>query len=184
MTLRKPTKDELQQLATPKEFWQVIEHEFDPQIDVCAMAWNTKCQNYIGPDQEPDCYRDSLSAYAQWVSGGWNSNLFRAWCNPPFSNPLPWHVKAHSEAQKHPSGIVLVLGIAGASQEWARFAYANASEIRILAPRVNYDLPEGVAKQSNPREGALYIYRRKNHDHPAHVFRWNWKTANIEGDAA
>jgi len=167
------TEAEKQALSTPQAFWNVINAEFEFQIDVCATFDTKKCEMYLGPDHYMEAFRDAFQSRQIWI----DESFLRAWCNPPFRNVEAWHIKAHSEAQKHPGAVVAVLGLPGGSQEWFRFAYANASEIRLLTPRLQFDVPEGCERLSNSRDSVLYIYRRKVVQAPAHIVTWDWKAA-------
>ena len=185
--LAEPTAAErrklLQELATPPDFWSVINAEFEFQIDVCAHAGNTKCDRYI------DCEIDALSVESPWLALSitkhkmrngsglvWKEqDLHRAWCNPGFSNVLPWHQRAHAEAQKHPNNVVVVIGLAGGSQDWFKFAMENASEVRALADRVRYVPPQGIEDKGNSRESWVFVYRKKVIDAPALFVRDDWK---------
>lgn len=159
------TKEQLaelrQQWETPPDFWEAIDDVFDFQVDVCANEYNAKCAGYIDDDS---------------LNTGWlDSELYRAWCNPGFSNVLPWHQKAYEQAQLHPSAVVVVIGIPGASQEWYKFAYQHACEIVDLSPRVNYLAPWPIKQTSNNRESQLFIYRKKLTTRPATRSLWRWK---------
>jgi phage N-6-adenine-methyltransferase len=173
----------LQQLATPPDFWRVVNAEFDFQIDVCASAANKKCAWYI--DAEIDALapnREWIGApFVRWPAGGALSSggrFTRAWCNPGFSTVLPWHEKAFAEAQKHPGAVVAVIGLPGGSQDWFHFAYHHASEIRMLRDRVQYIPPAGIEDKGNSRESWLFIYRRKLTTQPAQFVLWDWKGAS------
>ena len=171
-TLTKEEKRELlQQLATPPDFWAVINAEFDFQIDVCALAHTAKCNAYYGPDHECQCWRDALNASTDWV----DSVYQRAWCNPGFAKVLPWHQKAYAEAQKHPSAVVVLIGLPGGSQDWWHFAYNHATQVRTLDDRVQYIPPPGIEDKGNSRESWLFIYRRKVVPCPAQIVRDDWR---------
>jgi len=159
-----------QELQTPKDFWKTINDEFKFQIDVCASEANRKCALYITKQQ------DALREDTPWVG----KNSQRCWCNPGFSTVIPWHVKAHAEAQKHPGASVVLVGLPGASQEWYDFAFTHATEIRHCKDRINYVVPpEGIALDmkecGNSRESWVFIYRRKVYTAPAQVVLWDWR---------
>jgi hypothetical protein len=164
------TPEEKQNLATPADLWRVLDAEFCFQIDVCATQQTRKVPDYLGPDHEVLCRRNALDPDRCWMDLG-----CPAYCNPPFRDALPWHVKAHAEAQSHPNAVVAVLGLPGGSQEWAKFAFRHASEIRIMSPRVQFDVPEGCKRFTNTRDSWLYVYRRNPHQPHAHIWTWDWK---------
>lgn len=173
--LRAMTAKEKQNLATPADLWRVLDAEFCFQIDVCATRNTAKCNEYYGPDQEDEEDQDALAGDSQWIFfEPWKTRL-SAYCNPPFRDVLKWHRKAHAEAQSHPNAVVVVLGLPGGSQEWAKFAFRHAAEIRIMSPRVQFDVPEGCKRFTNTRDSWLYVYRRNPHQPGAHVWPWNWK---------
>jgi hypothetical protein len=156
---------------------------FDFQVDVAGSPHNYKAGDFFGEG----------SAWAQnGLSCEWEDvffdagciewNICRYWCNPGFSDVLPWHEKAYTEAKKSPSAVVVVIGIPGASQEWYRFAQTHADEIIDLSPRVHYLAPWPLKQSSNNRESMLFVYRRKVvPTRPATRTLWHWKG---EGDEA
>lgn len=164
-----------QEWETPPEFWEAVNMIFKFQVDVCCNDENTKCPYFIS--------HRSLSVEFGWVGrfeknyyGREIDHLSRAWCNPGFSDVLPWHEKAFAQAQLHPSAIVVVIGIPGASQEWYRFAQTHADEIIDLSPRVHFLAPWPLKQSSNNRESMLFVYRRKVvPTRPATRTLWNWK---------
>lgn len=163
------TKEErqtlLQECETPPDFWQAVNAVYEFQVDVCASERNAKCQVFMP--------FDSLDANVRWVNPPYK--MTRAWCNPGFRNVMPWHQKAYTEAQRHPSCLVAVIGLQGASQDWYEFAQIHADEIIDLSPRVQYLCPWPLKQQSNPREACLYIYRRKVvATRPAARSLWRW----------
>lgn len=160
-----------QEWETPPDFWEALNGVFQFQIDVCASKSNTKCGLFFDADFS------SLYEHAAWVRKHTNGQGHsRAWCNPGFSDVLPWHEKAYAEAQKSPSAVVVVIGIPGASQEWYKFAQTHADEIIDLSPRVHYLAPWPLKQSSNNRESMLFVYRRKVvPTRPATRTLWNWK---------
>ena len=172
-TLTKEEKRELlQQLATPPDFWNVINAEFDFQIDVCASAENAKCKQYLTSEN------NALSPNVEWIFSGESEFSYRrkrAWCNPGFATVLPWHQKAYAEAQKHPSAVVVLIGLPGGSQDWWHFAYNHATQVRTLDDRVQYIPPPGIEDKGNSRESWLFIYRRKVVPCPAQIVRDDWR---------
>lgn len=155
-----------QEWETPPDFWRAIDEIFRFEIDVCASEHNCKCPKWISFGL------DALRDDAVWVG----FSEYRAWCNPGFSDVLPWHQKAFEQAQLHPSAVVVVIGIPGASQEWYRFAQTHADEIIDLSPRVHYLAPWPLKQSSNNRESMLFVYRRKVvPTRPATRTLWNWK---------
>ena len=155
-----------QEWETPPDFWAAVDRIFQFQKDVCGTEVNKKCVRVMTPEL------NSLREHCMWVG----DLAERVWCNPGFSDVLPWHQKAHEESNCHPSCVVVVIGIPGASQEWYRFAQAHADEIIDLSPRVHFLAPWPLKQSSNNRESMLFVYRRKVvPTRPATRTLWRWK---------
>ena len=164
------TKDQAKQLRqeweTPPDFWQAVNRMYEFQVDVCASRWNTKCPMFVPVET------NALHEHTTWIT----EKLNRAWCNPGFADVQRWHQKACEQAQRHPSGLVVMIGIPGASQGWYEYAQQYADEIVDLSPRVNFLAPWPIKQSTNTRESQLFIYRRKLvPTRPATRTLWNWK---------
>ena len=76
--------------ATPQNFFDAASKRLGPfHIDLAAKAHNTKCVDYISPEQ------DSLAQDVVWVDKCHTT----CWLNPPFSNIKDWIKKAYEQAQ-------------------------------------------------------------------------------------
>lgn len=102
---------------TPQDFFDILNEEFDFDIDVCASKKNTKV---------PDCYItekvDSFSIdWAVWCHYNSNYNMrpvypWLAWMNPPYSNIMPWLEKAARERDNDVTTVTLLP--ASVSSKW------------------------------------------------------------------
>lgn len=72
----------------------------------------------------------------------------RVWCNPPYSDPLPWVKKliAHYRAGDVPAALLL-LNIAG-TPEWARLLWNGGYPVCILAERIEFATPDGRKRKA------------------------------------
>ena len=167
-----------QEWATPPEFFEVVNDEFRFDIDVCANPGNAKCSLYITPEQ------DGLGVLP-WLGGGvlgLKANGLddprAAWCNPGFGNVTPWLEKAREQARDHGGTVCVLTHVATATKWWAK-SVAEAREIRLLSPRVQFLPPAGVAKTSNPRDAALHIFdsapNSVQEQRGARIWTWRWK---------
>lgn len=163
-------RDMRQEWETPDDFFDVVNHEFDFQIDVCATKENTKCAAYIGQyrDEQADC-QDALDSNTPWLY----HHIRRAWCNPGFANPGPWMEKAFNVTQELQS-VVVVLGLPSFSSKWWREWASRAVEIRLLSGRrLQFKPAPGIPKSSNARENCLFIFRRNSGMRP-NIWTWDW----------
>jgi phage N-6-adenine-methyltransferase len=93
---------------TPKEVFKYFNDRYDFQCDVAASDDNHLDDCYITEE------RDALNCcWAEFVCRG-----DYAWCNPPYSNPLPWVQKAIKESQVWGVGSVILLNC-DLSVEWS-----------------------------------------------------------------
>ena len=69
--------------ATPQDFFDMLDSEFEFTLDACAVRENAKCAAYYTPQQ------DGLSQ--PWPG--------RVWCNPPYGREIGrWVKKAYETA--------------------------------------------------------------------------------------
>ncbi len=84
------------------------------ELDAAANEFNRKCGRFISKEQ------DALSV-------GWASKGTLIWCNPPYSNPLPFVKKAVQEAMKG-AKVVMLLNVDN-STKWFDECVQHASKI-------------------------------------------------------
>ena len=71
--------------ATPKDFFDQLDAEFNFTLDACALPENAKCKAYYTPEQ------DGLAQPWEGV----------VWCNPPYGRQIgQWVKKAHDAATR------------------------------------------------------------------------------------
>jgi len=109
---------------TPPEVFSALNKEFNFGADMACSNENKLCQiGYTEQDNSLNLYWHYEIEEIIQVDG-----LKYVWCNPPYSNPLPWVGKA-IESQKHGLGVVMLLN-ADDSPQWFYEALKGVSEIR------------------------------------------------------
>lgn len=155
--------DQRQCWSTPADFWAVVNAEFEFHIDVAAIAENSKCARFITPEQD--------SLITPWFDG----DIRRGWLNPPFKQMTPFSNKSAIEAIRYPDSVVCMLGPLTAAPWLTEFCYQQASEIRDLYPRIQFQPPAGIPMTSNAKDNVMVVFRRKPENVPANRFTWRWK---------
>ena len=162
-----------QDWETPPDFWAVLNEEFGFQLDAAASVNNTKCKAYI----EEGALWEGCAWVCETEIGVWRT---RVYCNPPFTNMMPWVQKAYAEAQKHPYAVVGVVGPLSAAK-WFVFCYEAAREIRILTPRIQFVAPPGLKQSSNSKDNVFIVFRYRSPledvvlNEDAIISVWNWR---------
>lgn len=142
--------------VTPDEFMEGLlrfTKSLQPSIDVCATEENARLPYYFGLEH------DALSL--DWVASARAVGLATAfWCNPGYSNLLPW-VKAAEEAAED-GGTTYLLTHDNYNSDWFRAIdeskYCEAT--LLLQPRIAF-IPAGSIKASSPRgNNMLHIMRK------------------------
>jgi len=157
-----------QQWRTPPELFALLDAEFHFVVDVAARAENALCEEWYGPGSP---FFSDARAMSCWSHDG------SCFCNPGFSDPMPWHKLAWQTAL-HGGVSVALVGLVGASQAWYEFVYFHSSEIRVLAPRAQYLKPIGskIKPSSNMRETSITIYTPESDPlTPTKTRLWKWK---------
>lgn len=115
-------KSEKTVYSTPIKLFNVINQEFNFNLDVCALPENTKCKNYFTPEI------DGLKQDWKGI----------CWMNPPFNKELKkWVIKARNESLKHGSIICCLIPVRS-NTIWWKDVCKNA-EIRFIIGEVNFN---------------------------------------------
>lgn len=126
--------------ATPLDFYNTLNNEFNFNLDPCATADNHKCNNYFTREQD--------GLLQNW--GGYN-----VFCNPPYGRVIgAWVEKAYNEAQKANTLIVMLLPARTDTKWFHNFIYHKA-EIRFIKGRLKF----GGCKNSAPFPSMIVIFK-------------------------
>jgi phage N-6-adenine-methyltransferase len=130
--------------GTPQKLFDIYNSEFNFNLDVCASEINFKCADYHT--------RESSGLVQDWKESNW--------CNPPYSNQLPWVRRAVSEVGSENTSVLLMKY--DPSTKHGVFAAEEADEIRIVTHRIKF---EGAPTGANfPSAFAVFrprFYTRK-----------------------
>jgi len=123
---------------TPIEIIQGLgEFDLDPCCD--SICPNRTAKNRIGPE-------------TNGLSQPWTG---RVWCNPPFSNVVPWV----NRMIEHENGILLVFARSDAI--WFQRALASSGMCLLLAGRTQFGRPDGRVSRC-PLGCALIPFGERN----------------------
>ena len=124
--------------ATPQDFFDVINKEFNFTVDVCATAENTKCSLFFTPEQ------DGLKQKWEGV----------CYMNPPYGRSIgKWIQKAYNSSKE--GAVVVGLLPARTDTKWFHEYIYNKAEIRFIKGRLKF----GGCKNSAPFPSMIVIWR-------------------------
>lgn len=127
--------------ATPLEFYNELNNEFNFNLDPCATDENHKCNKYF--TKEENGLIQSWEGY----------NVF---CNPPYGRAIgDWVEKAYNEAQKNNTLVVMLLPARTDTRWFHRFIYKKA-EIRFIEGRLKF----GGCKNAAPFPSMVVVFKK------------------------
>jgi len=143
--------------ATPQSVFDYFDREFTFDFDVCAEDSTAKCFNYFTKEDD---------ALAQ----DWNMEYFTAWCNPPYSNIMPWVDKAIRDQDKGVTTVMLVM--CDPSVGWFKRALEKCSEVRfIIGGRLSFEM-DAEPQKGNNKGSVVFVFRPHNHNaHTSYIDR-------------
>src|SRR5579862_1527326 len=110
---------------TPEWLYKTLDKEFGFNLDPCPFQ----------PNWTPGVHQNGLDL-------DWNGQ--RVFCNPPYSDIMPWVGKAYSSA-----ALTVFLLPAWTATDWFHILRDRGAEIRYFRHRVNFIPPQGVKPSSN-----------------------------------
>jgi site-specific DNA-methyltransferase (adenine-specific) len=125
---------------TPQYVFDVLNKEFDFQVDVCATFENSKCRLL---------FDKSVNGLKQ----KWSP--LRCWMNPPYGKEIyKWMKKAYEEAQS--GAVVVSLVPARTDTGWWHDWVMKSAYVRFIRGRLQF----GDSKQSAPFPSCIVIFKR------------------------
>lgn len=94
-------KVDVDERATPQEFFDMLHRRFSFSIDAAALPYNCKLERFWSPEDDG-------------LAQDWTGE--RIWCNPPFSDVRPWVQKAHESTTA--DLVVMLLPANRTEQTW------------------------------------------------------------------
>ncbi len=123
--------------ATPQDFFNKLNVEFNFELDVCALPENTKCSRFFSP---------SDNGLIQKWSG-------ICWMNPPYGRVIGEWVKKAYESSLDGATVVCLVPARTDTRWWHE--YCMKGEIRFVKGRLKF----GDSKDSAPFPNAVVIFR-------------------------
>lgn len=126
--------------ATPQDFFDKLNEEFNFTVDVCAIPENAKCDKFFTPEM------NGLKQEWQGV----------CWCNPPYGREIgKWVEKAYI-ASTFGATVVMLLPARTDTKWFHEYIYTKA-EIRFIKGRLKF----GNSKTAAPFPSMVVIYRNE-----------------------
>ncbi len=124
--------------ATPQEFFDKLNQEFDFTLDVCAISENAKCEKFFTPEMNG-------------LKQEWNGVC---WCNPPYGREIgKWVEKAYIASTC--GATVVMLLPARTDTKWFHDYIYNKAEIRFVKGRLKF----GNSKTAAPFPSMIVIFK-------------------------
>ena len=143
------TKEKIRDLwQTPKFVFEYYDRRFEFNCDVACSDDNRLVNEHWLTEED-----DALS-----YNTGWNG---RNWCNPPYSDIMPWVEKAVSEMKQGKLTVMLIP--ADTSVKWFKKAFDNCSECHFISGRLAFINAETQKPVSGNNKGSVvFIFDPKS----------------------
>ena len=126
--------------ATPQDFYDKLNSEFNFTLDPCATPHNAKCAKFYTKEQDG-------------LRQDWGGNT--VFCNPPYGRDIyAWVRKCCMEAQKINTIVVMLIPARTDTRYFHEFIYHKAREIRFIKGRLKF----GDKKNSAPFPSMVVVF--------------------------
>ena len=126
--------------ATPTDFFEELDHEFNFDLDPCANEENHKTPRFFTKEDDG-------------LKKDWGGS--RVFCNPPYGRETGlWVAKAYEEGHKPDTLVVLLIPARTDTAYFHDYIYGR-SEIRFVRGRLKF----GDSRNAAPFPSMLVIYR-------------------------
>lgn len=125
--------------ATPQDFFNRLDAEFNFELDVCALPENAKCTRFYSP-------------VVDGLKQDWAKDGRRIWCNPPYGRHIEKSIKKAYETSLKGATVVCLLPVRPDTKYWHQ--YCMKGEVRFVKGRLKF----GIAKNAAPFPSAVVIF--------------------------
>lgn len=126
--------------ATPQDFYDKLNEEFNFNLDPCATYENAKCSKYFTIDDD--------GLIQDWKG-------YTVFCNPPYGRKIyDWVKKCSEESKKDNTTVVMLIPARTNTRYFHEFIYHKAKEIRFIKGRLKF----GNSKNCAPFPSMVVIF--------------------------
>lgn len=140
--------------ATPQDFFDKLDLEFQFTLDPCADLHNHQCARYYNREQDG-------------LIHDWGGK--RVFCNPPYGKEIAkWVQKSFEESRKKNTLVVMLIPARTDTKYFHDFIYGKA-EIRFIRGRLKF----GNAKTAAPFPSMVVIFRNEEDSNDSNTHTGN-----------
>ena len=127
--------------ATPQDFYNQLDAEFEFTLDPCASQASAKCSSFYTTDDDG-------------LSKDWEGHT--VFMNPPYGRKIGnWIQKAYEEGEKSNTRVVALIPARTDTKYWHNYCM-KATEIRFVKGRLKFG--QGNTKNSAPFPSAVVVF--------------------------
>lgn len=126
--------------ATPQEFFNKLDKEFNFTLDPCATSESAKCKKYY-------------TVIEDGLKQDWQGET--VFCNPPYGRAVKdWVKKCYEESKKPNTNVIMLIPARTDTSYFHDYIYHKAKEIRFIKGRLKF----GNAKNSAPFPSMVVVF--------------------------
>lgn len=126
--------------ATPQEFFDKLNSEFNFTLDPCATPENAKCSKYYTVKEDG-------------LKQDWGGEV--VFCNPPYGRAIKdWVKKCYEESRKSHTTVVMLIPARTDTAYFHDYIYHKAREVRFIRGRLKF----GNATNSAPFPSMVVVF--------------------------
>ena len=126
--------------ATPQEFFDKLNSEFNFTLDPCATPENAKCKKYYTKVEDG-------------LKQDWSGEI--VFCNPPYGREIKkWVKKCYMESKKPNTTVVMLIPARTDTSYFHDYIYKKAKEIRFVRGRLKF----GNSTNSAPFPSMVVVF--------------------------
>ena len=141
---------------TPKFVFDYYDKRFGFDIDLAASTANALCGEYCTEYEDAllhDTFQDKLFNLGL-VEDGSEYAKPSVWCNPPYSNLMPWVAMMVEYAETYGVKIVTLIP-ADTSVKWFKYAFEHCTECHFINGRLSFINAETQNPASGNNKGSV-----------------------------